>query len=156
MGPEVEIEAEVETATETLTVFQEIHKLDDIVMDDSPIAVNEKELASTLEDLELNEISNNLGDDDIKDIIHNFIADKDPILQLFLSICFIHPSCSQDSAPSGLLSGGDIDLEAASPLARDLARNLLERRTEKARNILISAPGDPGQGEVPDVQVHGD
>ena len=81
---EVENEAEVETATESLTVFQEIHKLDDIVMDDTPIAVNEKELAATLEDLELNEISNNLGEDDIKDIIHNFIADKDPILQVII------------------------------------------------------------------------
>jgi len=137
--PEDEIEAEVETATETLTVFQEIHKLDDIVMDDTPSVEDHKKSASTLEDLELNEISNNLGDDDIKDIINNFIADKDPILQLFLSICFIHPSCYQDSPPSGLLAGGDIDLEAASPLAREVARNLLERRTEKARNILISS-----------------
>merc|ERR1712152_23726 len=134
-----EIEAEVETATETLTVFQEIHKLDDIVMDDNPSVENHKESASTLADLELNEISNNLGDDDIKDIINNFIADKDPILQLFLSICFIPPSCYQDSPPSGLLAGGDIDLEAASPLARDVARSLLERRTEKARNLIISA-----------------
>ena len=84
--PELQIDADAETeaATETLTVFQEIHKLDDIVMDDTPIVVNDKELASTLEDLELNEISNNLGDDDIKDVIHNFIADKDPILQVFL------------------------------------------------------------------------
>merc|ERR1712226_694461 len=139
--PELEIDADAETeaATETLTVFQEIHKLDDIVMDDTPIVVNENELSSTVEDLELNEISNNLGDDDIQDVIHNFIADKDPILQLFLSICFIHPSCYQESPPSGLLSDGDIDLEAASPLARDVARNLLERRTEKARTILISA-----------------
>jgi len=136
---QIEIDAETEAATETLTVFQEIHKLDDIVMDDTPIDTPDKELASTLEDLELNEISNNLGDNDIKDVIHNFIADKDPILQLFLSICFIHPSCYQDSPPSSLLSGGDIDLEAASPLARDVARNLLERRTEKARNIIISA-----------------
>lgn len=137
--PELQTDDEVEAATETLTVFQEIHKLDDIVMDDTPVLVNDKELASTLEDLELNEISNNLGEDDIKDIIQNFIADKDPILQLFLSICFIHPSCYQDSPPTGLLTDGNIDLEAASPLARDVARNLLERRTEKARNILISA-----------------
>jgi len=138
--PKIEIDAETEAATETLTVFQEIHKLDDIVMDDTPIVDKDEELASsTLEDLELNEISNNLGEDDIKDIIHNFIADKDPILQLFLSICFIHPSCYQDSPPSGLLSDGDIDLEAASPLAREVARNLLERRTEKARNLIISA-----------------
>ena len=78
-----EVGAEVEEATETLTVFQEIHKLDDIVMDDTPIVVDNKESASTLEDLELNEISNNLGEDDIKDIINNFIADKDPILQVF-------------------------------------------------------------------------
>ena len=85
---ELQVDAETETATETLTVFQEIHKLDDIVMDDTPIAVNEKELAATLEDLELNEISNNLGDDDIKDIIHNFIADKDPILQVLIKSDF--------------------------------------------------------------------
>merc|ERR1712061_620448 len=114
-------------------------KIEYIVMGDTPIVDKDEELASTLEDLELNEISNNLGEDDIRDIIHNFIADKDPILQLFLSICFIHPSCYQDSPPSGLLSDGDIDLEAASPLARDGARNLLERRTEKARNLIISA-----------------
>ena len=82
--PENEIEAEVEAATETLTVFQEIHKLDDIVMDDTPSVEDHKKSASTLEDLELNEISNNLGDEDIKDIINNFIADKDPILQVFL------------------------------------------------------------------------
>ena len=81
--PELETDAEVEEATETLTVFQEFHKLDDIVMDDTPIVVDNKEAASTLEDLELNEISNNLGEDDIKDIINNFIADKDPILQVF-------------------------------------------------------------------------
>jgi len=137
--PDLQTDDEVEAETETLTVFQEIHKLDDIVMDDTPVVVNDKELAATLEDLELNEISNNLGEDDIKDIIQNFIADKDPILQLFLSICFIHPSCYQDSPPTGLLTDGNIDLEAASPLARDVARNLLERRTEKARNILISA-----------------
>jgi len=137
--PQTEVDAETEAATETLTVFQEIHKLDDIVMDDTPIVDEDEESASTLEDLELNEISNNLGEDDIKDIIHNFIADKDPILQLFLSICFIHPSCYQDSPPSGLLSDGDINLEAASPLASDVARSLLERRTEKARNLIISA-----------------
>ena len=85
---ELQVDAETETATETLTVFQEIHKLDDIVMDDTPIVVNDKEVASTLEDLELNEISNNLGDDDIKDIIHNFIADKDPILQVLIKSDF--------------------------------------------------------------------
>ena len=62
------------------------------------------------------------------------------LFQLFLSICFIHPSCYQASSPpSALLAGGEIDIEAASPLAREVARNLWERRTEKARNILISS-----------------
>merc|ERR1711978_247652 len=61
------------------------------------------------------------------------------MLQLFLSICFIHPSCYQDSPPIATSGSSEIDLQAASPLARDLAVNLLDRRTEKARNILISA-----------------
>ena len=115
--PELETDAEVEDATETLTVFQEFHKLDDIVMDDTPIVKDNKEAASTQEDLELNEISNNLGDDDIKDIINNFIADKDPILQVFflkfvisasaavrrdrsLIFLFYSSSCSSVSASS--------------------------------------------------------
>ena len=92
--PEVETDAEVEEATETLTVFQEFHKLDDIVMDDTPIVVDNKETASTQEDLELNEISNNLGEDDIKDIINNFIADKDPILQVFFMKFIISASAA--------------------------------------------------------------
>merc|ERR1719361_746709 len=67
---------------DSLIVYQEVNKLDDIARDENPIVVNEEELASKNEDLELNEISNNLGDDDIVDVIHNFIADKDPMLQV--------------------------------------------------------------------------
>jgi hypothetical protein len=84
------IESDTEAVTEavttdkadTLIVYQEIHKLDEIVRDETPIAVNEEQLRSRVEELELNEISNSLDDDDIVDIIHNFIADKDPMLQV--------------------------------------------------------------------------
>merc|ERR1712117_83041 len=81
----------------------------------------------------------NLGDDDIVDVISNFIADKDPMLQLFLSICFIDPSCYQDTPPI-VTSHQDVSgtkLEYSSSSARDLVDNLVHRRTEKARNILI-------------------
>ena len=88
---EDEFDGVVESATgeidttdmpDSLVVYQEINKLDDIVRDENPIIVNEAELASKNEELELNEISNNLGEDDIVDVIHNFIADKDPMLQV--------------------------------------------------------------------------
>jgi len=145
---EDEFDGVVESATDeidttdmpdSLIVYQEINKLDDIVRDEFPIIVNEAELASKNEELELNEISNNLGEDDIVDVIHNFIADKDPMLQLFLSICFIHPTCYQDSPPTFTSDSSEIDLQTASPLAREIAQNLLDRRTEKARNILVNS-----------------
>ena len=60
----------------------------------------------------------------------------DFLFQLFLSICFIHPACYQDTPPS---SSSSIDLQSASPLARDVAENLLDRRTERARNVIISS-----------------
>ena len=58
---------------------------------------------------------------------------------MFLSICFIHPSCYQDSPPTFTSDSSEIDLQTASPQAREIAQNLLDRRTEKARNILVNS-----------------
>jgi len=129
-------------ATDELKVFQEVHKLYDLPTDNIPkITTPSPEYLLKQEQLELNEVARNLGEDDIVDVISNFIADKDPMLQLFLSICFIHPSCYQDSPPikSNDESENDepLDLSTLSPLSRDLVDNLLNRRTEKARNMLI-------------------
>ena len=90
---ETESEPEEDTTDmpESLIVFQEVTKLDDILRDENPIVVNDKELASRNENLELNEISNNLGDDDIVDVIHNFIADKDPMLQVMFRLYLVKP-----------------------------------------------------------------
>lgn len=74
-------------------------------------------------------------------IIHSFLH-----FQLFLSICFVHPSCYQDAPPSTSISASSrasearsLDLSLMSPLARDLADNLIHRRTERARNSLVTA-----------------
>ena len=74
-------------------------------------------------------------------IIHSFLH-----FQLFLSICFVPPSCYQDAPPSASTSASSrasearsLDLGLMSPLARDLADNLIHRRTERARNSLVTA-----------------
>ena len=68
--------------------------------------------------------------------------------QLFLSICFVHPSCYEDSPPSSSSSGRasearsltqPLDAAPMSALARDLEDNLTHRRTERARNLLVDA-----------------
>ena len=58
--------------------------------------------------------------------------------QLFLSICFVHPDCYQ-AAPPAAARLEEADLASLSPLARDLADNLRNRRTEAARNLLVAA-----------------
>jgi len=130
-------------APKKLQVFQEVRKVAEYSSDDIVfIPVTTLEEALKQEEMELNEVASNLGDDDIVDVISNFIADKDPMLQLFLSICFIDPSCYQDTPPivtnhqDNAVSG--TKLEYSSSTARELVDNLIHRRTEKARNILIS------------------
>ena len=55
--------------------------------------------------------------------------------QLFLSICFIHPTCYQLDSPSTILSPHS--MSSLSPLSHELAGHLSARRTETARNILV-------------------
>ena len=38
---------------------------------------------------------NEVDSDVIVDVIKNFISEQDPILELFLSVCFVHPDCFQ-------------------------------------------------------------
>ncbi len=33
--------------------------------------------------------------DVIIDVLKNFISEQDPILELFISVCFVHPDCFQ-------------------------------------------------------------
>ena len=69
----------------------------------------------------------------VRDLLHCFICP-----QLFLSICFVHPDCYQ-AAPPAAARLEEADLASLSPLARDLAENLRNRRTEAARNLLVAA-----------------
>jgi len=128
---------------ESLEVIQVVNKLDDLPTDNIPlITTPSPEELLKQQQMELNEVANNLGAEDIVDVISNFIADVDPTLQLFLSICFVHPSCYQDSPPSASSRASEarsLDLGLMSPLARDIADNLIQRRTERARNSLVSA-----------------
>jgi hypothetical protein len=42
-----------------------------------------------------------IDSEEIVDVIRNFIAEKDPMLELFLTVCFVHPHCFK-AGPSGL------------------------------------------------------
>merc|ERR1719446_1554117 len=46
-----------------------------------------------------NTIDDTLGSDDILDVVKNFIAEREPMLQIFLNICFLHPTCYQLDSP---------------------------------------------------------
>merc|ERR1719468_764407 len=132
------------SSPDPLQVIQVVNKLDDLPTDNIPlITTPSPEELLKQQQMELNEVTNNLGVEDIVDVISNFIADVDPTLQLFLSICFVHPSCYRDSPPSAASSRASearsLDLGLMSPLARDLADNLIHRRTERARNSLVAA-----------------
>merc|ERR1719179_51392 len=83
-------------------------------------------------DILTNTIDDTLGANDIIEVVNNFIAEEDPMLQLFLNLCFLHPSCYQLELPSTNTS--------SSPISRtslDMKKNLLARKTESARNILL-------------------
>merc|ERR1719325_256546 len=134
-GVSVEVDTE---APDALQVFQVVQKLEELPTEDIPlITTTSPEELARQEELELHELASSLGEADILDVISNFIADKDPMLQLFLSICFVHPDCYQ-AAPPAAARLEEADLASLSPLARDLADNLRNRRTEAARNLLVA------------------
>eukprot|EP00092_Neocalanus_flemingeri_P102857 GFUD01131575.1.p1 GENE.GFUD01131575.1~~GFUD01131575.1.p1 ORF type:complete len:318 (-),score=108.38 GFUD01131575.1:93-1046(-) len=81
-----------------------------------------------------NTIDDSLGSDDIFDVIQNFIAERDPMLQLFLNLCFLHPTCYQLDPPSAT---NHISSSPISPVSQVIAEHLMARRTETARNILV-------------------
>merc|ERR1712200_38000 len=84
------------------------------------------------EDILTNTIEDTLGSDDIVEVVNNFIAEEDPMLQLFLNLCFLHPACYQLEHPITITSSSLI-----SRTSLDMKNNLLARKTETARNILL-------------------
>jgi len=66
----------------------------------------------------------------IIDVLKNFIAEQDPILELFLSVCFVHPDCFQLDSPFP-----DTELGAQG---REVLHLLKARRSETARVLLLS------------------
>ena len=68
---------------ESLEVIQVVNKLDDLPTDNIPlITTPSPEELLKQQQMELNEVANNLGAEDILDVISNFIADVDPTLQV--------------------------------------------------------------------------
>jgi len=92
-----------------------------------------------------NEIDiDSLDESDIFDVVQNFIAEKDPILELYLSLCFLHPKCYQLQMPFYQGEDYDEDEDMPPPPKLDseqkkiLWGHLKARRTESARNLLVS------------------
>ena len=81
---ENETEVVIQTTTpDSLQVIQVVNKLDDLPTDNIPlITTPSPEELLKQQQMELNEVANNLGAEDIVDVISNFIADVDPTLQV--------------------------------------------------------------------------
>lgn len=94
-GVSVEVDTE---APDALQVFQVVQKLEELPTDDIPlITTTSPEELSRQEELELHELATSLGEADILDVISNFIADKDPMLQVAATINY-QPSHSAEIA----------------------------------------------------------
>ena len=66
---------------------QVVQKLEELPTDDIPlITTTSPEELSRQQELELQELATSLGEEDIVDVISNFIADKDPMLQVATTI----------------------------------------------------------------------
>merc|ERR1719167_153645 len=68
---------------------------------------------------------------EIFDVIENVIAKEDPMLQLFLRICFLHPNCYQLDIPQKR------DM-TKSDAVNTLEKVLKKKKTETARSLLLS------------------
>jgi len=84
-----------------------------------------------------------LDESDIFDVVQNFIAEKDPILELYLSLCFLHPKCYQLQMP--FYQEDEEDEENVPPPPKLDSRqkkilwgHLKARRTESARTLLVN------------------
>lgn len=132
-----------ETSTECQTNLDQPST--DVVMDypmdleESTIVSDEEKMAKAKaleelyrEDPKENLIDDTLDSDDIVDVVHNFIAERDPLLQLFLSLCFLHPTCYQLDSPLLTRSQGP-----PSPQINRLETMLRGRLRETARNALV-------------------
>lgn len=74
--------------------------------------------------------------DDIVDVVTNFIYKRNPMLQLLLSICFVHPKCYslEDVYINNVVDHKENSLSETGALVQKLLR---EKRREAARNIII-------------------
>ena len=77
----------VESMENYTALFQVVQKLEELPTDDIPlITTTSPEELSRQQELELQELATSLGEEDIVDVISNFIADKDPMLQVATTI----------------------------------------------------------------------
>merc|ERR550517_1462412 len=72
--------------------------------------------------------------------VNYFIAEKDPILELYLSLCFLHPKCYQLQMP---FYQEDEENVAPPPKLDSRQKKILwghlkARRTESARTLLVN------------------
>merc|ERR1712198_402026 len=87
--------------------------------------------AFTKADTKLPNTEELIDSNEIFDVIENVIAKEDPMLQLFLRICFLHPNCYQ------------LDIPQKREMTKSDAVNTLEKvlkkkKTETTRRLLLS------------------
>merc|ERR1712145_19784 len=87
--------------------------------------------AFTKADTKLPNTEELIDSNEIFDVIENVIAKEDPMLQLFLRICFLHPNCYQLDIPQKR------DM-TKSDAVNTLEKVLKKKKTETARGLLLS------------------
>merc|ERR1712228_733720 len=87
--------------------------------------------AFTKADTNLPDTEELINSNEIFDVIENVIAKEDPMLQLFLRICFLHPNCYQLDIPQKREWTKSDSVNA-------LEKVLKKKKTETARSLLLS------------------